>query len=91
MPAPTKKNSPRDTLFWLLVPAVAAFIITILASTAALFGNPEAPVARLLDQYGGTLLLVEFVVIVALCIAAMTADRVSHTRNNDRSDADAGT
>lgn len=70
-------------LFRLIIPACAIFVLTILSTIATLFSNPEAPVVQWLNRYGNALLLVEFVVLVVLIIAAMAVDRSRIKRGID--------
>ncbi len=72
-----KPGSPASLLFRAIVPATAAFVITILALIATLFGDERAPLAQFINQYGNTLLVAEFISIVTLTLAAMTADRLA--------------
>ncbi|MFN5437248.1 MAG: hypothetical protein ACK5ES_21980 [Planctomyces sp.] len=66
----------KPTLFFRLgVPATSVFVITILALIAVLFGDERAPLPRLLNRHGNTLLLVEFAAILVLSVLAMVLDR----------------
>ncbi len=66
----------KPTLFFrLVVPATSVFVITILALIAVLFGDERAPLAQVLNRYGNTLLVLEFVAIIVLSILAMALDR----------------
>lgn len=66
----------KPTLFFrLVVPATSVFVITILALIAVLFGDERAPLPRLLNRHGNTLLLVEFAAILVLSVLAMVLDR----------------
>jgi len=62
-------------LFRLIVPATAVFIVTVLSLIAVLFGDDRAPLARFLNDYGNTLLLVEFAGVIVLTFLAMAWDR----------------
>ena len=82
----TRMKPPRTqptVFFRLIVPATVVFILTILALIACLFGNPDAPVAQWLDANGNTLLLTEFVAVIALSILAMFIDRMRTLRGID--------
>jgi hypothetical protein len=70
-----RKGSPPGLLFRLIIPATAAFIITIFATLAAPFGNQQAPIWKFLDRNGDRLLLTEFVVVILLTFFAMAWDR----------------
>lgn len=70
-------------LFRLIIPASAIFVLTILSTIATLFSNPEAPVVKWLNRYGNALLLVEFLVLVVLIVAAMAVDRSRTKRGID--------
>lgn len=66
----------KPTLFFrLVVPATSVFVITILPLIAVLFGDERAPLPRLLNRHGNTLLLVEFAAILVLSVLAMVLDR----------------
>ena len=71
-----RPGSRTSLLFRLIVPACAVFIVTILIMIASVFGTPPAPVAQWLDRHLGTVLTVEFTVIMVLALLAMTVDRV---------------
>ncbi len=66
----------KPTLFFrLVVPATSVFVITVLTLIAVLFGDERAPLPRLLNRHGNTLLVVEFVLILVLSVLAMVLDR----------------
>jgi hypothetical protein len=66
----------KPTLFFrLVVPATSVFVMTILALIAVLFGDERAPLARLLNRHGNTLLVLEFVAILVLSLLALVLDR----------------
>ncbi len=66
----------KPTLFFrLVVPATSVFVMTILALIAVLFGDERAPLARLLNRQGNTLLVLEFVAILVLSLLALVLDR----------------
>ena len=67
-------------LFRLVVPVTVVFILTILALIACLFGDPNAPVSRWLNEHGNQLLIVEFVAVIVLSLLAMVVDRVRTLR-----------
>lgn len=67
-------------LFRLVVPVTVAFILTILALIACLFGDPNAPVSKWLNEHGNQLLIVEFVAVIVLSLLAMVVDRVRTLR-----------
>lgn len=81
-----KKGSPASLLFRAIVPATAAFVITILALIATLFGDDRAPLAQFINRYGNSLLVAEFILIVALSLAAMTADRIATLKSLQNKD-----
>jgi cell division protein FtsW (lipid II flippase) len=79
-----KPPRTQPTLFFrLIVPATVIFILTILALIACLFGNPEAPVAQWLESNGNSLLIGEFLTVIALSVLAMYVDRVRTLRGID--------
>jgi len=73
-------KSDVNIFFRLSALAVAAFIFTILALVAAMFGNPQAPPARLLKAYGGIMIAAEVGVILFTAFVAMAVDRIRSLR-----------
>ncbi|MDP1798730.1 MAG: hypothetical protein Q8K78_14645 [Planctomycetaceae bacterium] len=61
-------------LFHVTAGATTAFIISVLAMVATLFGDPAAPINGWINQYGAYLLLVEIVAIGVFGFAAMAND-----------------
>ena len=51
------------------------FIITILTLVAGVFGDPQAPLARLLDRYAGRILTGEVVATLVTGFLALAVDR----------------
>jgi hypothetical protein len=71
MPPPNRGNP-----FFALTAAFAAlFVVTILILVATVFGDPAAPMARLIDRYGGGLLAVEVIGLLVCGFVAMAVDR----------------
>ncbi len=66
---------PRNPFFPLAVFFSAAFIITILAFVASVFGDERAPLARLFDQYAGRLIAGEVAAILLTGFLALFVDR----------------
>ena len=60
---------------------VLVFVVTIFALIAILFGDPAAPVAKFLDQYGMQLIVVEMIAILVTGALAMTIDRWQARQN----------
>lgn len=69
----TSRRGP-GWLFHVTAGATTAFIITVLAMVATLFGDPEAPINGWINQYGAIVLLVEIVAIGIFGFAAMAND-----------------
>jgi hypothetical protein len=67
--------APRNPFFPLAVFFSAAFIITILAFVASVFGDERAPLARLFDQYAGRLIAGEVAAILLTGFLALVVDR----------------
>ncbi len=67
--------APRNPFFPLAVFFSAAFIITILAFVASVFGDERAPLARLFDQYAGRLIAGEVAAILVTGFLALFVDR----------------
>jgi hypothetical protein len=57
------------------------FVVTILALIAGIFGDPQAPAARLLDRWAGWLLGGEVVGILTCGFLALATDRRQTLRN----------
>lgn len=72
MPDPAQ---PRNPFFPLAVLSAGLFIATILAMLASVFGDPHAPLARLLDRYAGTLIGGEVVATLVIGFLALAVDR----------------
>jgi hypothetical protein len=69
-------SSRRRNPFFMLVAFLSAlFVVTILALVAAVFGDPRAPAARLVDRYAGFALTVEVVGILMTGGLALAVDR----------------
>jgi hypothetical protein len=75
-----RPGSPASLLFRLIIPATAAFVITILALVAVVFGDERAPLARVINRYGNLALIIEFLLIIVLTLASMTVDRLTTLR-----------
>ena len=76
-----KPPRTKPSLFFkLVIPATVVFIATILALTACLFGDPDAPVNQWLDANGNSLLFWEFIAVVVLSFLAMAIDRIRTLR-----------
>ena len=73
-----------NMFFRLAVAAVVVFVLTILALVAALFGNQQAPAARLLNNHGGVIIAVEVGAALLFAFLAMTVDRVRTLRKQAR-------
>ena len=73
-------GSKPSLLFQLVIPATAVFVITIMSLIAVVFSDPRAPLAQWLNQYGNTLLIGEFFVVIFLSLLAMAVDRMQTLR-----------
>ena len=78
-------GAPASLLFKLIVPATAVFIVTVMSLIAVVFSDPRAPVAKFLNTYGTTLLVVEFLAVIGLSLLAMTVDRIRTLRELHKS------
>ncbi len=76
----TEKREASNLFFPLAAGLGVLFCVTVLAVSAAMFGDPAAPVAIALDRYGGTILAVEVGGILMAGFAAMTVDRLRTLR-----------
>ncbi|MCH7988895.1 MAG: hypothetical protein IID46_07050 [Planctomycetes bacterium] len=79
MPPTPQRTNP---FFRLVIPACTVFIVTIFAMVAVPFGNPNAPPARFLDEYAGTLIAYEVAAILVLGLSALFLDRRQSLRND---------
>jgi hypothetical protein len=68
-------REPLHPLFRLASLSAVLFIVTVLAMVATIFSDPQAPVARFLNERSGTLIGVEVVATLVLGFFAMAADR----------------
>ncbi|MGE5193242.1 MAG: hypothetical protein ACM3U2_12165 [Deltaproteobacteria bacterium] len=73
----------RNPFFPLAAFFSALFIITILALLASVFGNEQAPLARLLNQYAGRLIAGEVAAILLTGFLALFVDRRQTLRSRD--------
>ena len=78
-------GAPASLLFKLIVPATAVFIVTVMSLIAVVFSDPRAPVAKFLNAYGTSLLVVEFLAVIGLSLLAMTVDRIRTLRELHKS------
>lgn len=76
-------RTKASLLFRLIVPATVVFIMTILALIACLFGNPDAPISKWLNENGNQILAWEFVTVLVLSFVAMAYDRIQTLRGFD--------
>ncbi|MBS0263456.1 MAG: hypothetical protein JSS02_16060 [Planctomycetes bacterium] len=65
----------RNPFFRLAVFCSLAFIVTILALLASVFGDERAPVEQFLDRHIGKILTVEVLAIIATGLLALVVDR----------------
>jgi hypothetical protein len=80
-PPPRRTANP---LFPLAAVSTAAFIVTIFALVAVMFGDQSAPPVRFLNRHGGTLIAWEAGVTLLLGVLAMAVDRVQSLRRARR-------
>ncbi|MSR56589.1 MAG: hypothetical protein EXS05_02815 [Planctomycetaceae bacterium] len=66
---------PRNPFFPLTAFFGALFIVTILALVAGLFGDPQAPLAQVLDRHAGWLLTLEAAGLLLSGFLALVVDR----------------
>lgn len=69
-----------NVFFRLAAAGSAVFVVTILAMVAAMFGDGQAPPARLLDQYSGWLIAGEVAAILVCMVLALAIDRAQIRR-----------
>lgn len=61
-------------LFHVTAGATTAFIVSVLAMVATLFGDPAAPINGWINDYGAMVLMVEIIAIGVFGFAAMAND-----------------
>ena len=79
------KPQPPNVFFRLVIVASAVFIITIFAMVAVMFGDPRAPLAQLLNEYSGKLLVVE---VAAILITGWLGMTIDHHRSRQHRPSD---
>ena len=83
---PTTEPPPQTSLLFRLTAfAGIAFVVTIFALIATIFGDPRSPAARWLNRNVGALFAVEVAAILVLGFAAMAQDRKQTLRKQDES------
>lgn len=76
--------SSFNPFFRLAMLAGGAFVVTVLAITASLFGDPKAPAAQWFDAHAGQIIAVEVAAIVVFSVSAMALDRWHTLRQQSR-------
>src|SRR5690606_7625800 len=79
-PEMADKSERSNVFFRLVCGAAVVFVITVLAMIATLFGDPQAPVNRFLDEYASRIIGGEVAATVVFGLLAMTVDRVRTLR-----------
>jgi len=69
------RAEPVNLFFRLVVIAAGAFIVTVLASVATMFGDESAPLTQFLNQYGGFLMAGEVAATLIFGLLALITDR----------------
>jgi hypothetical protein len=65
----------KNPFFSLCAGLSVAFIISVFALVATMFGDPQSPMNQFLDQYGLMVIAVEVVGILVCGVLAMALDR----------------
>jgi hypothetical protein len=65
----------RNPFFPLAVFCSGLFVVTILALLASIFGDPHSPLARLIEQYWGRLMVGEVAAVLLTGFLALYVDR----------------
>jgi hypothetical protein len=68
-------SRPRNPFFPLAVVCSGLFVVTILALLASVFGDPQAPLARLLERYAVRLMAGEVAAVLVTGFLALYVDR----------------
>ncbi len=84
-PVPDEESAPKPAVqplrsrvnifFRIAAGLVGVFVVTIFSLIAVVFGDPAAPLARLLDRIGMQLIVGEMCAILIVGTLAMTVDR----------------
>lgn len=69
-----RRKTMPNPFYQIAILAGFSFVVTILASVAILFGNEQAPAARLFNQYVNLLLIIEVVIALSCGLAGMACD-----------------
>ena len=69
------KSETGNPFFRLVVIAAGAFIVTVLASVATMFGDEGAPLTSFLNHYGGALMAGEVAATLLIGLLALITDR----------------
>lgn len=72
----------RNPFFPLTAILSALFVLTVLATVAATFSDERAPLAKLLDRHGTTLIVIEVAAILFVGLLALTVDRAQAPKRN---------
>ena len=81
-----QQSPPLNLFFRLAVFAATVFVVTILAFVAAIFGDPQSPAIRTINNYGGQIIFWEGVLLLVVTVLAMGMDRwQSRTQQRHRS------
>ena len=85
LPEPTPPPPPKraSVLFQLSALSAVAFIVTVLALVATVFGDQSAPATKWLNQNAGKLITAEVVATLLLGFSAMTQDRRQTLRQRE--------
>jgi Na+/phosphate symporter len=75
----------RNPFFPLTAMLSAVFVLTVLALVASMFSDQRAPLARLLDAHGTTLVVIEVAAILLVGLLALVVDRVQAVRRQPAS------
>lgn len=83
IPPPAEPPKRASPLFRATAVAAFAFVVTILALIATVFGNSRSPVAGWLNRNAGVLLAAEVAAILSFGFAAMAQDRKQALRDRN--------
>ena len=83
-------NQRPNIFFRLALGTGVLFVVTVLALTATVFGDPRAPSARFLNNYGGALIAAEVAASLIFAFWAMALDRRQQLREAESGDSTNG-
>lgn len=86
----TPNQKPPNIFFRLTIVMGGLFAATIFALTASIFGDSSAPVHHFLNRYGGVVIGLEVVILLAVGLIALAIDRRHILENSSTNNITSG-